>query len=1007
MKGEAVLKVLLGGCAMAALVPNVVAMNAYAQEQDSEPVTVSEDEPAGDEQATMESVVVTGSRIRRDVASTPAPVTTFGAQNFEDRGLISAADAINELTALSPQFNQAAGDGTSSGSGQQFPELFGLGTGRTLTLVNGRRFVTTSSGLGDAQVDANIIPTGLIESIEVVQAGGAAVYGSDAIAGVVNYILKDDFEGVEFDAQVGNAENGNYPTHALRLTAGQNFAGGKGNIAINLETSSTPVVRFSDFETSNRSRITLSNPDDTGPDDGIPAVDEVIPAYFWNFNGNGVVYSAPAPVPMFQTTLDSSPIQFAPDGSIMPYDPGTIIGIPFGQGGDGTRYSDLAGLRTGVDRYTANLIGHYDLSPSLRLNTELLYAKTEAESIPQGYSRTVLNQTDPYLGAIMFTVNNPYLTDEAIASLTEANPAFAAGQPYWLSRHFYDDLFPSNLQHNDTETWRAMAGLEGDFDSAGRNFYWTASASYAQVEGREESWDAKYASFNNAVNAVRDGDGNIVCAINADADPSNDDPACAPLNPFGAGNISQEASAYVSALSGSEYENEQFDFLATIGTQLVQLPAGPVDVVLAYEHRREEASFTPLEADRLGLVGTGTMEIPTSGDYNTNEFSIEGLVPVFGGDVTLPGVQSLELDGTYRFVDNSIAGEESVWSVGARWGIVEGVTVRATRSRNFRAPTLEQLFAPTNTVLSNAGVDPCDADRIDGGPNPDIRRANCEAEWAANPNYAPLEDFQDPAENFTVTMVETGGNPDLANEVSDTTTYGIVLDDFLVDGLTVSVDRIEIDLTDGLSAFTTQDFMAACYDSASPSDAVCSAFTRLQAPDGEYPAGTVATGRTTTFNAGEIVFEGEVYYANYAFDLDNVWSSVPGELAFGVEATHVAKLSTSVTGTTFVRTDNTVDQPDWTGRFDAAYSNGPLRLTYQLDYLSEVLAEEGATIETTPVPVIDSNITHSISALYSFDSGVTLRAGIRNFTDELPSYPTLAHGDILGRRYFAGLNFSF
>ena len=114
-----------------------------------------------------------------------------------------------------------------------------------------------------------------------------------------------------------------------------------------------------------------------------------------------------------------------------------------------------------------------------------------------------------------------------------------------------------------------------------------------------------------------------------------------------------------------------------------------------------------------------------------------------------------------------------------------------------------------------------------------------------------------------------------------------------------------------------------------------------------------------------------------------------------------------MTGTTFNRTDNTVDQPDWAGQFDAVYTNGPLRMTYQLDYLSEVLAEEGATIENTPVPVIDSNITHSISALYSFDSGVTLRAGVTNFTDEKPSYPTLGYGDILGRRYFAGLNIRF
>lgn len=999
MKSDAVLKGLLGGCAIAALLPNLVGLAAQAQEADDAPVTVSDDEE--EDVATMNRVVVTGSRIMRDVASTPAPVATYGAQNFEDRGLISAADALNDITSIRPDFNQAPGDGTASGSGQQFPELFGLGTGRTLTLVNGRRFVTTSSGLGDAQVDANIIPTGLIDRIEVAQAGSAAVYGSDAIAGVVNYILKDDFEGLEFDAQVGNTENGAYPTEAFRITAGKNFADGKGNVAANLEISSTPLVRFSDFDVSNRSRITQGNPADTGPNDGIPSVREVMPAYFWNFNGNGVIFSIPAPPPNFLARLNGVPLQFAPDGSIVPYDPGNIIGIPFAEGGQGTRYSDLVGLRTGVDRYTGNIIGHYDINDNLRFNAEFLYAKTEGESVPQGAPRTVLNQTDPALGAIFFNISNPFLTQDAIDTLTSVNPGFAFGAPFWLSRHFYDDLFPSNIQENDTETWRALAGLEGDFDAGGRNFYWTVSGSYAEVEGNQRSWGADRVKFNQALSAVRNGSGEIVCAINADADPSNDNPDCAPLNPFGAGNISQAATDFVSVRTGNTFKNEQIDLLATIGTELFELPAGPVDAVFTYEHRREEASFTPLLANRLGLTGTGTMEVATSGDYNTNELSAEFLVPIVGGDFTLPLVQALELSGTYRFVDNSIAGEESVWSLGTRWEPVDGVTLRATRSRNFRAPTLTQLFAPTTVTVTNAGIDPCDADRINAGPNPDIRRANCEAEWAANPQYGDLATFQDPAENFSIAEITSGGNPDLKNEISDTTTYGIVVDHLLVPGLTFSADRIEIDLEDGLSAFTNGDFMATCYDSSPQPADICSVFTRLQVADGSNPPGTVISGRSTTFNAGEIIYRGEVYYLNYAFD-----TSV-GDFSLGLQATHTSELSTSVTGTTFNRTDNTVDQSDWAGQFDAVYTNGPLRMTYQLDYLSEVLAEEGATIENTPVPVIDSNITHSISALYSFDSGVTLRAGVTNFTDEKPSYPTLGYGDILGRRYFAGLNIRF
>ena len=660
-----------------------------------------------------------------------------------------------------------------------------------------------------------------------------------------------------------------------------------------------------------------------------------------------------------------------------------------------------------MDRLSANLISHYDLASNLRLNFDLLYAKNEAESVPQGYARTVLNQTDPALGAIMFTASNPYLTDDAIASLSTANPGFAFGAPLWLSRHFYDDLFPSNIQKNETEIARVQLGLDGDFDAADRNVYWSVSGSFAEVNGSQRVWDADISKFNTAVRAVDDGTGNIVCAINADADATNDDAGCAPLNPFGAGNISEGASQYVSVMSGQDYKNTQFDFLATIGTEVYELPAGAIDMVLAYETRREEASFTPLMANQLGLIGTGTLEVPTSGKYDTNEFSAEVLVPILGGDVTLPFVQEFDISGTYRFVDNSIAGEETVWSLGSRLEVVDGLTLRATKSRNFRAPTLNQLFAPSNSVVGNAGFDPCDADRIDAGANPAIRRANCEAEWAANPQYGDLATFQDPAENFSVTTIETGGNAELRNEVSDTTTYGFVLDQLGVLGLTVSVDRIEIELTDGLSAFTTEDFMAACYDSASPSDAVCSAFTRLQAAEGSNPAGTVATGRTTTFNAGQIIFKGEVYYVNYGFDLKDVASSLAGDISLGLEATHVSELSTSVTGTTFNRTDDTVASPDWTARFNAGYAHGPLRLSYQLNYLDDALRVEGANIENDANPFIDKNITHDLSAIFAFDNGLSLRAGVTNFTDEGPSYPTLNYGDILGRRYFAGVNYKF
>ena len=995
---------LLAGSASVAML--AVPGSLSAQEAAQAPAA---SEPSATEAGEDNLIVVTGSRIRRDVADEGAPRIVLGEEVIEDRGYSSAAEALNELTVNSPQLSQADNSGEASGSGQQFPNLFGLGPGRTLTLVNGRRMVTTSSGLGDAQVDANIIPLGLLERVEVVEGGGAAVYGSDAIAGVVNYVLKDDFEGIELDAQNGISSRGDYHTYSLRGTVGTNFADGRGNIAADIGYSKSPVLRFEDRPLSALARLTVTNPDDTGPNDGIPSVRELLDARFWEFNANGVLFNTPAPITSFLTQANGVPLQFAPDGSLQPFDPGSDVGIPFASGGDGFSYRNLVGLRTGVERLTGNVVAHYDLTDSITLRAEGLYARTEGDEIPQGQSRTILN-AGTYAGPITFTTNNPFLSDSARQTLSAANPGFAAGAPIFLSKYFFD-LTPSNSQTYKTETYRGVLGIEGDFSAGWRNFYWSVSGSYARVDGAQRRWEVDNAKYSNAIDAVSAG-GSIVCAINADGDATNDDPSCAPINPFGNGNVSAEAQQYVSVRAGQNYTNEQVDLLATFGGDIVELPGGTAQFSVAYEHRDESADFTPLEANRLGLFGGGTMEQSQSGRYNTDEISGELLIPLVNPDMNIPLVDMLELNAAGRYVDNSIAGQEEVWDLGARWRLFDGVTLRGSRSRNFRAPTLTQLFAPQSTELGSIGRDPCDADRITSGSNPSVRYANCLALFEANAGYGVAADgsnagasaadrlasFQDPAENFQRATITTGGNSALRNEISDTLTFGIVLQPAFVPGLTISADRIEIDLKDGLSPFTTEDFSASCYDNVDPDPAVCDAFTRLANPDGLNPGGTIVQGTTTTFNAGVLQYRGEVYAIDYRFSPDDgAW----GRFHLGLTATHNSLLTTSVTGETFVRTDDTYVKPEWEGRLNLTWDKGPVRVSYQAYYLDETKAAFDATIENNPNPVLDSNLTHSISA--QFDAGaMTFRLGVDNLTDEGPSYPQLAYGDILGRRFWVG-----
>lgn len=975
----------------------VLFVGAEAGTSDNEPqsgVTSSAQDLAG--------VVVTGSRIRRTDTATAAPVTVLDEVALTERGYVSMGELLNQVTSNTPFLPVSPSSGFPAGNGKTSPNLFNLGVGRTLTLMNGRRMVTSSSGLGDRTVDTNVIPTGLIQRVDIVQAGGAAVYGSDAIAGVVNYVLKDNYEGLELDAQYGESSLGDNPKSTFRATYGTNFMEGRGNIAFNLEYSKTrPLLEHARRVTSEAAR-TVTNPANTSSSDGIPSTMYVFGSRFWQQNRDGVIFGMNSATPGALLRLDGSALQFASDGlSVVPYDPGEIQGnSSTAIGGDGLDVRDNSSLVAGVERWSGTVIGHFDLTDQVRVSGEFVYGRQIGRD-PYGTQQIFRQISIPggAAGAVAFNRDNPFLTPEAIASLSAASPGFASGGNLYLSRFF--DILPTRERYAETDTWRGLLDVSGDFQARDRHFYWSVSASRGRTDGTATVWAPYYAHMANALSSVRNGAGDIVCAINADAIATNDDPACVPLNPFGSNGASQAARDYVSVLSGQNYANVQDDYLATLGGDLINLPGGMAQFSVAYEHRRETVQFRPFEADLLGLSSLGTRPINRDGSYHTNEYSGELLLPLLGGDFTLPGVSALEASASYRLVENSIAGKERVWGAGLRWDTGYGVSFRGSVSRNFRAPTLDQLFAPTSSATGQPlGADPCDADRINAGPSPATRLANCQAEWAANPGYGPLEGFQDPAENTGIVTITSGGNPDLRNEVSKTTTAGLVFQPGYIPGLTFTADRIEVKLTDGLSAFSPASFAATCYDSSPQPADICATFTRNS-------LGHITAGRSTTYNAGKVHFRGEVYNFNYRFPVGRFFEGRDlGVLEFALEATHTSRLLTSVTGFDRSESQGTTATPDWRVRGDLRYSRGPVRLFYSVYYLPSVKSGFNDTIETTPVPVIDSNYTHTVSGQFDYRN-ITFRAGVNNLTNETPSFPTRSYGDLFGRQYFVGARVRF
>jgi iron complex outermembrane receptor protein len=949
----------------------------------------------------LAEVVVTGSRIGQAAnAVEAAPTTVIDGADFDMRGFNQAGQMLNLVTSNSPEVPVSQAEGYPAGSGQTYPDLFGIGDSRTLTLIDGRRMVTSATGLGPRTIDVNVIPTGLVDRIEILEAGGAAVYGSDAIAGVVNYVLKKNFEGLVVDATDGISSRGDYHTPGFRATFGQNFIDGRANIAVDFEYSKSPPLLEADRPPFQYGDEAIAN-----PSGAIPPEVYAPNVRSWNFNSNGVIFTNAnsyyfglpfLPNPAGLLHVNGSPTQFSANGSsVIPYNTGTIQ-FPTGQaiGGQGFPETELSTLLAGVQRYTSAVIGHFDLTDHLTISNQFLWAR-EVGSDPLG-TEVFLNfvgGSGPY-GPLPFYKNNPYLSSSEVATLSAANPAFAAGQPLYLSK--FSNWLPTG--RNDasyTDTWREMLTLNGDFNVFARNLTWSASDAYAETNTKMEMGDEYVSHFNNAIDAVTNASGQIVCAVNA---VKVVDPACQPINIFGStpGTLQPAARNYISIPTGQWVHNSMNDFLATLGGDVATLPAGKIKFSLAYEHRTEAATLLPFESDLLGLGSEGT-SFPNSGGYHTNEESVELLVPLIGNDFKFPLAEKVDLHGSFREVDNSLSGHDRVWGSDLRWDVGHGLTFRGTKSSNFSQPTIEQLIQPPMVGYLPA-ADPCSYTNINGGPNPGARRANCEALFAAHPGYGSLASFYDPSETSGTVAVTSQGNPNLVSEVSATVSYGIVFAPAYIPGLSLSADRVQIHLHEALEQFALQNFVDTCFDSTVQPAAICGSFTRTA-------QGFLDTGVAEYYNAGSLVYRGELYKADYQLPLNRIFFGREwGTVKFSAEATHNGQFAESVTGFDHTSYEGTVSEPSWVERFDLRYAIGHLRVLYSIYHLPSSLLGPGDNVTNSPIPYeVKSNSVQSISAEYDYHQ-VTFRGGIQDITDSLPSFPTRSYGDIIGRQFFVGVH---
>ena len=791
-----------------------------------------------------ESIIVTGTRLSRKTADLPVQAIT--GTDITNQGYTNVGQALTDLPMFGVPSNSPVSTQGGFGAGQTFINLYNLGSQRTLTLVNGNRFVgaATSSIFGasvGSPVDLGQIAPALIDHIDVVSVGGAPIYGSDAIAGTVNIVLKKHYEGIDLTANQGFSQKGDANDYNFSFLAGKNFAGGRGNITLNVYYDHQQGLTTGQrYVTSANAPFQGASTSATGPQNvayfggnkfavvtntGIPSALDNVPFPDGKTGGpSDPIFGAP-----FQSIVNGAgqSLFFNGAGKLVPFTHGTIVGDHQTEaGGDGFGTNDYGNLLTNSHRIQATLLASFELTDHIRVHGEAWLSRDISSNVAaQPLYNTALFSGPggaglPYANYAVSSTN-PFLSGADQATI-QANLA-AIGQPtnqFYLARantDLYDGGFTttSNLA-------RFVGGIDGDFTVGTHKFQWEGTINYGQTNTKTSQPGLVWQNIQNAVNAVPGANGTITCAPGyTNAPIATLSSTCAPLNIFGVGHASQAALNYITANASSNQVNKQLDAVVDIKGDIVHLPGGDVKAVLGAEIRRESQSFDP------GMFFAGSYSqyapiAPVAGSYHTHEAFGELTVPVIGQSMNVPLINSLNLHGAARYTNNSTNGGFWSYTGGADYSPVPSLTFRGNFTRSFRQPSVTEAFAPLGTTYEY-GNDPCDYRFINGGSSPATRAANCAAVGLAVGSKPPF------ASIITGATVQGlgGGNPHLGNEIANSWTVGGTFKPEFIRGLSLTADYIHINIENEILQPGIAADMQACYDSASyPSSPFCSTFVR-------------------------------------------------------------------------------------------------------------------------------------------------------------------------------------
>lgn len=892
----------------------------------------------------VEEIVITGSRIRIPGLESNSPITTISANEMNFGQPVAAEEIIKMLPAVVP----ALGPGTNNGAnGGSTIDLRNLGEERTLVLIDGRRITPFNL---DGLVDTNVVPVQMLERADLVTGGASAVYGADAVAGVVNFVMKRNFEGVTASASYGISSEGDASRWRGDIIMGGNFADDRGNVVVSVGYTDTEKLLQGDRPLG---RFSLSST-------------------------NGAVQGSGTDVPA-QLSVAPTTGNPALSGQINP-----ATGL-VGPAGSGFNFQPVNLYQAPIERYQFTSMGRYELTDWAEFYMQALYSRTNLD--------TQLAESGSFLNVFQVPIGNPYIPDGMRNQICTtrgipgaqcvAGPAGTMEVPITIGRRF-TELGP-RLNDFKNKWFQYSLGFRGDItDSWSYDIYWQrGEADQTQVRG---NWGS-LSKVQQALRAVT----TTACTNTANG--------CVPINLFGAqGSITQPMLNFINlnALVGQRVNQKVIagsvsgDLGDAIKSPWSELPIG---VAVGLERRTLNASNQSDGSSQIQgeVLGTGAPTPDRSGTFTLSEAYGETLIPVVSG---APFMHALNIELGYRRTKFETTGSSSYGSAkfGGEWAPIEELRIRAMGQRATRSPNVNELFAPAVSGLTNLAVDPCQLANINQA------QANTAGTLSnlCRQTGVPLASIgQLPAPSAGQINQLQGGNPNLGPEKAKTMTIGFVWQPSFVRNLAITLDYYEINLNAAIERPAATDVLDQCYSTAfNPQLALVPgcALIRREPTNGTFNGATAPGVVRQLSNLGQIDTSGFDLSVTYRVTFEDMGMSPNlGALNFGFTGNKMesffqqptpAAVRRDCKGYYSVACEEPVHASKWTQRLN--WDLGDFDLGYNWRHVSAVIEEPGGTNFHPPFASIPAYDYFDLSAGWDVTDYARVALAINNAFNKAP-----------------------